>query len=194
MQIVLIKLLIWFYISLQPISKLNLTCNHNDSVNPNEVSTCPVIHHVRSGGHMASVNTSEQGQSTMGQLLDRIGFYFTDNCSVIYNKHAPQDPLYFHGLTIIPVRTSDNIHYKLWGEIIYPIANLNHATMKFGAWISNFIPHFTVYVITYPGIKINLSKKGAWNIFREISLISCWILFLNSSLIYVLILSLSHYT
>ena len=28
-------------------------------------------------------------------------------------------PFYWHGLTLIPARISNYIHYKLWGEITY---------------------------------------------------------------------------
>ena len=45
---------------------------------------------------------------------------------------------------------SNYIHYKVWDEIIYPFLNFNGATVDVWEWISNFIPHFTGYVITYP--------------------------------------------
>ena len=32
----------------------------------------------------------------------------------------------------------------------YPFPNFNGATIEVGEWISNYIPHFTVCVITYP--------------------------------------------
>ena len=35
-------------------------------------------------------------------------------------------------------------------EITYPIPNVNGATVKVWEWISNFIPHFIMEVITYP--------------------------------------------
>ena len=41
------------------------------------------------------------------------------------------------------------IHYKVWDEIIYPFPNFIGGTVEVCGWISNFIPHFTVCVITY---------------------------------------------
>ena len=41
------------------------------------------------------------------------------------------------------------IHYKMWVEIAYPFPNFNGCTVEVWEWISNFIPHFTMYVITY---------------------------------------------
>ena len=32
----------------------------------------------------------------------------------------------------------------------FPFLNFNGATVEVWEWISNFIPHYTVYVITYP--------------------------------------------
>ena len=58
-------------------------------------------------------------------------------------------PFYYHGFTVILAWISDYIQNKVWGEITYPFPNFN---VEVWEWISNFIPHFTVYVITYPGI------------------------------------------
>ena len=46
--------------------------------------------------------------------------------------------------------TSNHIHYKVWGEITYPFPNFNGAAVEVWEWKSNFIPHFTRHVITYP--------------------------------------------
>ena len=59
-------------------------------------------------------------------------------------------PFYLHGLTLIPAWISDRIHYKMWDEIAYPFLIFNGATVEVWELISNFIPHFTVHVITYP--------------------------------------------
>ena len=44
------------------------------------------------------------------------------------------------------------IRCKVLGEIIYPFPNVNGAAFEVWEWISNFITHFTVHVITYPWI------------------------------------------
>ena len=44
----------------------------------------------------------------------------------------------------------DYIHYKVCDEIIDPFPNVNGYTIEVWEWISDFIPHFTWHVITYP--------------------------------------------
>ena len=51
------------------------------------------------------------------------------------------------GLTLIPAWISDYIHYKVWGEIPYPLPNLKSAAVEVWEWISNFNSHFIDYVI-----------------------------------------------
>ena len=51
---------------------------------------------------------------------------------------------------ITPAWISNYIHYEMWGEITYPLPNLNGATVEVWEWISNFIQHVTGHVITYP--------------------------------------------
>ena len=48
---------------------------------------------------------------------------------------------------LISACISNNIHYKVWDEIIHSF--LNSANVEVWEWISNFIPHFTEYIITY---------------------------------------------
>ena len=38
-----------------------------------------------------------------------------------------------------PAWKSDDIHYKVLGEICYPFPNVNGATVEVKEWISNFI-------------------------------------------------------
>ena len=38
----------------------------------------------------------------------------------------------------------------VWDEITYPFPNFNDTAVEVWEWISNFILHFTVHVITYP--------------------------------------------
>ena len=46
---------------------------------------------------------------------------------------------------------------KVWDEIIYPFPNINGCTVELWEWLSNFIPHFIVDVITSP--RWDKSKK-----------------------------------
>ena len=57
------------------------------------------------------------------------------------------DRFYKHGLTLIPARLSNCIHYKVWGEITYPFPNL--CPVRVWKWINNFIIHFTEHVFSY---------------------------------------------
>ena len=44
-----------------------------------------------------------------------------------------------------------NPHYKvIWDEITYPFPNFNGFSIEIWKWISDFTPHFTGHVITYP--------------------------------------------
>ena len=38
----------------------------------------------------------------------------------------------------------------MWGKITYPLPKVNGATIEVPEWISNYILHFAVHVITYP--------------------------------------------
>ena len=46
---------------------------------------------------------------------------------------------------------------KVWGEITYHFPNFNGCTAEVWEWMSNFIPHILMDVITYPSS--DLSKK-----------------------------------
>ena len=45
---------------------------------------------------------------------------------------------------------------KVVYEITYPLPNFNGTTVEVWEWISNFIPHFPVHVITYA------RERGPW--------------------------------
>ena len=62
----------------------------------------------------------------------------------------PYGLFYQHGLSLIPALTSNHIHYNVWDEITYPFPNFNGTTVEVWEWISNFIPYFIEYVISYP--------------------------------------------
>ena len=55
-----------------------------------------------------------------------------------------------HRSILIPTWISNYIHYYVWDEITYPFPNFNGCTVEVWERISNFIPHFTGHVITYP--------------------------------------------
>ena len=40
--------------------------------------------------------------------------------------------------------------YYIWHVIIYPFTNFSGASFEVLEWISNFNPHLTGYVLTYP--------------------------------------------
>ena len=51
--------------------------------------------------------------------------------------------------SLIPAWISNNMPCKVWDEITYPFPNYNGSTVEVWEWISNFIPHFILDVITY---------------------------------------------
>ena len=69
---------------------------------------------------------------------------------------------YQHGLTLISAWISNHMPNKVWVEITYLFPNFNGATVEVWEWISNFIPHFTMDVVTYPywDLKLNHVSKG----------------------------------
>ena len=58
-------------------------------------------------------------------------------------------PFYWHGLTCIPAWIGNHMPWKVWYEITYPFPNFNDR-FEMREWIINFIPHFTIYIITHP--------------------------------------------
>ena len=59
-------------------------------------------------------------------------------------------PISLLWINLIPTWISSYIHYKVWGEIIYPFLNFNGATVDVWEWISNFIRRFTGNVTSCP--------------------------------------------
>ena len=47
---------------------------------------------------------------------------------------------------------------KVWNEMIYPFPNFNGYTIKVWEWIDDFIPHFIMDVVSYPGEDLNNNK------------------------------------
>ena len=60
----------------------------------------------------------------------------------------PSGQFYSHELTYIPAWVTNCIYYTLWDEIPFP--NFNGSAVEVWELISNFIPHFTEHVITFP--------------------------------------------
>ena len=81
----------------------------------------------------------------------------------VYYQHFGQS------LILISTWLSNYIHYKAWDEIVYSFSNFNGATVEVWEWISNCIPHFAGYVITYIlGLKlIRVSERGPWGAFQK---------------------------
>ena len=77
---------------------------------------------------------------------------------------------------------------ELWDELRYPFPNFNSATVEVWGWISNFIPHFIMNVITYPCCKSCFPDRLA-PVFRfqlwKSEICFCQILFLFSVQIHV---------
>ena len=56
------------------------------------------------------------------------------------------EPFKWYGVNLIPAWISNYVHYKV--KWIYSFPNFS-ATIKLLEWVSNFIPHFVMDVITY---------------------------------------------
>ena len=57
-------------------------------------------------------------------------------------------PFCQHGLTLIPVGINNYTQFKVCDEITDPFPNVNAATVADWEWVSIYIPHFTVCVLT----------------------------------------------
>ena len=68
-------------------------------------------------------------------------------------KYACRWTLYWHGQVLIPAWKINDIHYKVRGEITYPIPNYNDAIV----WerVSIFIRHFIGYTSTLSCLDLN---------------------------------------
>ena len=81
------------------------------------------------------------------------GAPFTNHCLTGINGMLEQwhlKPFYIHGLNLIPAYISNYMPNKMWDEITYLFPNFSGVTIEGWEWISNFIPHFIMGVITYP--------------------------------------------
>ena len=90
----------------------------------------------------------------------------TANSMVPSPSGATRDPFYLHDLTLILAWTSNFIHFIVWDsgmKLLFHSSTSTVALLKFAnGFISNFIPHFTGHMITYPWeLKLsNVSKRG----------------------------------
>ena len=75
-----------------------------------------------------------------------MGYNRTHNLNTWY----PPGSLYKHGLAVISSCISNPIQFEVWDEIAYPLPNFNSAGVEVCDGISNFIPHLTGHLITYP--------------------------------------------
>ena len=55
---------------------------------------------------------------------------------------------------------------KLWDEITYPLPNFDGCTLEVWEWVSNFIPHIIMDVITYPCWDYTMLVKGVPHVMR----------------------------
>ena len=72
------------------------------------------------------------------------------SCFVVVRYH--RGPFYKHGFTLLYHASLINNHIprKVWDKITYPLPNFNGCNVEVWQWISNFIPHYIMVVITYP--------------------------------------------
>ena len=69
---------------------------------------------------------------------------------LIFTVLKAEYSFYEHGLTLIPAWINDHMPGNGWYGITYPFPNFNGCTIELWEWISNFIPHFVMGMITYP--------------------------------------------
>ena len=72
------------------------------------------------------------------------------NCCLTKNTRVGElDRFYLYGLTLIPAWISNHIPINVWDELIHPFPNSNSTAVEVWEWISNFITHFKIDMITY---------------------------------------------
>ena len=76
-----------------------------------------------------------------------------------------RDPFYQYGLTLIPAWISGYIRHTVWDENTHPFPNFNGCSVAVWEWISCFILHCIINVISYSRWKIQtglLPNAGYW--------------------------------
>ena len=93
---------------------------------------------------------TERGLTTASQNNTQDGgFNPSTTGPFIHWPVSCRDPIYQHGSTLITAWISNHTPCKVWDEITYPFPNFNGATIEVWEWISNYIPHFKMDVITH---------------------------------------------
>ena len=115
------------------------------------------VYTIAGGGRLRRKTITSPDPSDTGDIIIRAWehnswFYYANlNTHDIEIRWEPlldySGLFYIHGLTLIPARISDYIHYKVWNEISYSFPNFNSADVEVLEWISNFISHCTAHVI-----------------------------------------------
>ena len=75
-------------------------------------------------------------------FVKRANIHIATSCTEWYNMWNNI------ALTLIPAWMSNHMSSKMWVEITYLLPNFNGASVEVWEWISNFIPHLTMDLIT----------------------------------------------
>ena len=70
---------------------------------------------------------------------------------------------YLSNKDLVTTWISYYIYYDVWVKITYSFPKFNGATVEVWEWLSNFIPHFTWHVVTYPCLCWN--RETDWNFY-----------------------------
>ena len=76
--------------------------------------------------------------------------FLFDDVIMFFTIDATWGSFYWHGLTLFPAWIINHMPSKVWNEITHLFPNFNGAVVGVWEWISNFIIHFMMDVITYP--------------------------------------------
>ena len=76
--------------------------------------------------------------------------FHLDHSGISLQFNSFRDYFHYHGLTLIPAWICNHMLSKMWDDITYPFSNFNGANIEIWEWISDFIPHFIMDLITCP--------------------------------------------
>ena len=87
----------------------------------------------------------------------RTSYWRYTRCTFVHDVHILWDILHCFFVEVVSSVAwwiSNNIHYKVWGEITYPFVNFNGRTIEVWEWISNSIHNLPcMWLIIHAGIK-----------------------------------------
>ena len=83
-------------------------------------------------GHYKGVLVSSQGLQLRHSFRFKLRYDWKFARFVSYDCLHFRDPIYWHGLTLIPARTSNHMPSKMGDEIAYPFPNFNGCTVGGG--------------------------------------------------------------